>query len=490
LRKWRIPALAAGLCLSVGGGLGLAGAGVAQASPAAHGPIRPSAAVLRVSHHTRAIAHGRGSLYAKFLAKERAKPLVTSANLGGRRHEKPAPAAGRPVHATAAVTNVTSHGGPVQHTPEVTVVFWGPNWVNSSDPEFNAATYYTNFLCDLGIESSDAWSTTQNQYYDSTGAPYSLATGSGGACGGSLTGVYYDTSTPPFGATGAQLGAEADTVASNLGLTDTTNTQLIIATQSGTCPQGFDAVANPACASEIGSSPYCAWHSNSASNWTYTNLPFMPDAGFNCSANGTAGNLDGYSIVGGHEWTESVTDPKLNAWFDSSGAEDGDKCAWMDLQTTTFTSPVAMSVKTQPIWDNAISGCSQSSGLSGPVVGYGGKCLDDYHSSVANNNKVDIFGCNNSDAQMWTHFGDGTLRVLGRCLDDTKQGGSGTKQELFACNGGTNQEWTHLSTAQYQLKLDTSLCLNDPGNSTTDGTQQIIYACSQNGANEHWTLPG
>src|SRR5579859_3586788 len=183
VRKWCVPALAAALCLPVGGGLGLAGFTVAHASPAGHGPIRPSAAVLRVRHHTRAIAHGRGSLYAKFLAKEKTKRVVTSANLGGHRHEMPAPKAGRPAHAAAAATNLTNQGGPVQHTPEVYAVFWGPNWVNSGDPEFNAATYYTNFLCDLGIESSDAWSTTQNQYYDSTGAPYSLATGSGGTCG-------------------------------------------------------------------------------------------------------------------------------------------------------------------------------------------------------------------------------------------------------------------------------------------------------------------
>lgn len=445
--------------------------------------------MLRVHHQTRDIGHGPGSRYARFLAKEKTAQIPTSATLGGHRHELPAPTSGH-ARAAAAATNVTSHGGPVQHTPEVYVDFWGPNWTNASDPEAAAATYYTNFLCDLGIESSDAWSTTQNQYYDSTDAPYSLATGSGGLCGGSLTGIYYDSSVPPFGATQAQLAAEADTVAGNLGLTDTANVQIIVATQSGTCPQGFDAVANALCGNEIGSNPYCAWHSVSGNSWTYTNMPFLPDAGTSCGDGGTAAYADGYGIVGGHEWAESVTDPELNAWYDSSGAEVADKCAWMDLQTTNFTTPVSMSVITQPIWDNAISGCSQSSGLSGPVTGYDGKCLDDYHSSVADNNKIDIFGCNNSDAQMWTHFGDGTLRVLGRCLDDTKAGGSGTKQELFACNGGTNQEWTHLSTSQYQIKSDTSLCLNDPQDSTTDGTQQIIYACSQNGANEHWSLPG
>ena len=29
-----------------------------------------------------------------------------------------------------------------------------------------------------------------------------------------------------------------------------------------------------------------------------------------------------------HELEETVTDPDLNAWYDRSGAENGDKCAW------------------------------------------------------------------------------------------------------------------------------------------------------------------
>ena len=30
-----------------------------------------------------------------------------------------------------------------------------------------------------------------------------------------------------------------------------------------------------------------------------------------------------------HEIDEAVTDPDLNAWYDSAGAENADKCAWM-----------------------------------------------------------------------------------------------------------------------------------------------------------------
>ncbi|HEV8105717.1 MAG TPA: hypothetical protein VGP69_18445, partial [Gaiellaceae bacterium] len=32
--------------------------------------------------------------------------------------------------------------------------------------------------------------------------------------------------------------------------------------------------------------------------------------------------------VSGHELSEALTDPHGDAWFDSSGAENADKCAW------------------------------------------------------------------------------------------------------------------------------------------------------------------
>ena len=36
--------------------------------------------------------------------------------------------------------------------------------------------------------------------------------------------------------------------------------------------------------------------------------------------------------VTSHELSEAITDPRGSGWYDSGGAEDGDKCAW------TFTS--------------------------------------------------------------------------------------------------------------------------------------------------------
>ena len=37
-----------------------------------------------------------------------------------------------------------------------------------------------------------------------------------------------------------------------------------------------------------------------------------------------------------HELEETATDPDLNAWYDTRGAENADKCAWTFGATTTL----------------------------------------------------------------------------------------------------------------------------------------------------------
>ena len=69
----------------------------------------------------------------------------------------------------------------------------------------------------------------------------------------------------------------------------------------------------------------------------FTNMPYVPDAGASCGANfvnsGAAGTLDGVTIVGGHEYAETITDQfPAGGWTDSVGNENGDKCAWISLR--------------------------------------------------------------------------------------------------------------------------------------------------------------
>ena len=139
-----------------------------------------------------------------------------------------------------------------------------------------------------------------------------------------------------------------------------TNVQVVVATQSGTCPSGF------ACG---GSGSYCAWHSDDDNSVPFTNLPYMLDAGFSCGEDFVSAQDDGFSMVGGHEYAETITDPYPNSgWWDPSdpyGGEIGDKCAWggsiwggsdpygdVNLATGSFAM--------QSLYSNAEHGCIMS----------------------------------------------------------------------------------------------------------------------------------
>jgi hypothetical protein len=80
---------------------------------------------------------------------------------------------------------------------------------------------------------------------------------------------------------------------------------------------------------------YCGWHSNGAIGGADIKYSFVGDPGRNmaaCSAQTTSpnanANADAMSSVIAHELEETVSDPDLNAWYDSRGAENADKCAW------------------------------------------------------------------------------------------------------------------------------------------------------------------
>ncbi len=80
---------------------------------------------------------------------------------------------------------------------------------------------------------------------------------------------------------------------------------------------------------------YCGWHTNGAINGVDVKYSFVGNANrclSSCAAqsvgpNGNAG-VDGMASVITHELEEALSDPDLNAWYDSNGAENADKCAW------------------------------------------------------------------------------------------------------------------------------------------------------------------
>jgi serine protease len=109
----------------------------------------------------------------------------------------------------------------------------------------------------------------------------------------------------------------------------------------------------------------------------FTNLPYIPDAGASCGQGfvNSPGTLDGVTIVEGHEYAETDTDTwPAGGWIDASGAENGDKCAWIssgqgasqNITLTTGTFAV------QSTWANDFNNGSGGCEVSHTIVTNGG----------------------------------------------------------------------------------------------------------------------
>lgn len=122
---------------------------------------------------------------------------------------------------------------------------------------------------------------------------------------------------------------------------------------------------------------YCGWHTHGAIAGSDIKYSFVgnpdrcPSA---CQAQPTSASpnnnqgADGMASIIAHELEEAVTDPDLNAWFDTRGAENADKCAWTFGTTTTLSNGAVYNITLggknyliQRNWVNASGGfCSMS----------------------------------------------------------------------------------------------------------------------------------
>ncbi len=237
--------------------------------------------------------------------------------------------------------NLQYFGGPVEKKPKAFLIFWGFN-VSGSDPSGEMA-YVTALFTGIG---GSTWMATDKQYYQITGGVHQHIKNIANQLGG----TWIDPSSVPSSPSDAQIRAEAANGEAHFGYNKAGN--YIVFTPHNHNSAGFG-------------SSYCAYHSPTNSGGgeiSYTNEPYMTDAGRNCGENsvnpGAGGLLDGVSIVVGHEEAESQTDPQVNlntAWAGPLG-EIGDACAWQNLQDITLsTGKFAM----QPLWSNAIGACTQ-----------------------------------------------------------------------------------------------------------------------------------
>ena len=233
----------------------------------------------------------------------------------------------------------------------------------------------------------EQWSSVLTQYCDgvAVGAqtcPASNTQHVAYPTGGALAGVWADEGTPsPQQATAHQLAQEAVSAAAHFGNTTATSNrdaQYVIVSPTGTDPDGW-----------LGGG-FCAWHDYNGDSTlkgggpvpspygdiAFTNLPYVPDQGAICGQNyvnsGSAGTLDGVSVIEGHEYAETSTDQNPpGGWTGFFGAEDGDKCIWIppgtpggsfDLNTAHGTFAM------QTTWANEGNGGNGACEASGDTV--------------------------------------------------------------------------------------------------------------------------
>ena len=256
--------------------------------------------------------------------------------------------------AQASANNLYYHGGVggigVETAPKIYLVIWGSQW-NNNDPSGEQAILKSFFA---GIGGS-RWYNSVTQYCQGIPSGSSTCTANfAGNPAGIYAGVWVDNgSKAPGRPSQSQIAAEAVRAAQHFGNTTAAknaSVQYVIASATHNNSSGFGT-------------QYCAYHSSTSSsvgNVAYTNLPYITDAGASCGANFNGlGPKAGITIVGGHEAGETATDQFPNGgWLDSSGAENGDKCAW-----TSGTANVSFSTgvfPVQPLWSNRTSSCAIS----------------------------------------------------------------------------------------------------------------------------------
>jgi Ricin-type beta-trefoil lectin domain/Putative Ig domain len=390
--------------------------------------------------------------------------------------------------------NLKWGGGPVQHAPHVYLLLWGPDWTDGGLPT-EVANYLTAFYAGLG-SSSDSWSTITSQYKDKTGHPTFVK-----PVFDPSTDVFNDptmpaaASNPKTGLIFTDIGAEALTLLSHI--TDTADAQVVVASQSGTCfGDGFAG----SCGALSPTGGYCGWHDavkipNTTADLSYTNLPWQLDAGVGCGQGfvngGSAGLLDGWSLVGGHEYAEAVTDPAPNSgWIDLSdlnvsGGEIADKCVWggepfnvndPDGDVTLTTGKFAM----QSLWSNAAGRCVMTTSPRLYVAG-----LPAQKAVLGKAISLPLTTVTNTGAQKYKATGlphglsinAGTGRISGKPAVTAGTFKSRITISDYAKSVTIGVTW-YVSSAPGAVKGFDAKCVDSSGGRSSNGNKIDIWSCT------------
>jgi hypothetical protein len=249
-------------------------------------------------------------------------------------------------HSRGGSPLMTYHGGKIMPTAITQNIFWGTSWTtNPGDKISGLDTWYSGF-------SGSNYAKTCDEY-----------TGTNGQVGPTISyqGHSIDGSPSSGGGSTAVILAEVCKVVKN-------------PDPSG---NGYYSVYSD---TPRGRANYCAYHSVGTCGGVTVQFAFFfkldgdPGCDPQDTTTGHSQGLAALANVSGHELSEARTDPaNPGAWYDGSGAENGDKCAWtFNVPHVTFNNGTIW--KIQGEWSNAAynagTGYPNSSGQKGCVDGH------------------------------------------------------------------------------------------------------------------------
>ena len=208
---------------------------------------------------------------------------------------------------TGAVSTLINHGGPVIGTPTIYLIWYG-NWNQSNGSDTPAGQQLVrDWAQGIGGTPHFAVNTTY-------GSPISGNVSFGGETTDSGTSTRLSDT--------AIKNIVNNAISSNRLPYNANGVYFVLTSSNVTASSGF-------------CTQYCGWHTSGNLTNGKVRYSFVGNAKrciTSCAAQSTSPNnnpgIDGAISVMTHELEEATTDPDLNAWYDSKGAENADKCAW------------------------------------------------------------------------------------------------------------------------------------------------------------------
>jgi hypothetical protein len=258
-----------------------------------------------------------------------AKDFVDAPELHGAAEPHMHPAKGQKAQPSGGATTsalMTFHNGNILVAAKTQAIFWGSQW-NTASFAGDKITGLDSFFSGFG---SSGYAATNTEYTGLNGK-VSAST--------SYLGHVIDTSAPPSRALSVSGAvAEACKITGN---NPDPNGVYFIYTSTG-----------------AGHVSYCAWHSyGTCTGGKPVQVAYMPniDGIAGCDPQDTwtthSQGLSAVASVTAHELSEAITDPRNGGWYDASGQENGDKCAWSFHGPVTFSNGSVW--KLQMEWSNA-----------------------------------------------------------------------------------------------------------------------------------------